>query len=370
MAVVMGCIMCLNLSAQDKALEVVDQMPRFPGCENMRAPENIVQKCAEEKMMAYIFQNLKYPEEAKKAGIEGMAVVQFVVGKKGAVKDIEVVRDIDGHFENTVTQLIQEMPLWNPGRDKGQAVNVKMTLPLKFRLDGDKEANKHAMGKGHDGEMKDKKMEKGKRMGKVSPFKNNGEGTTGSQSRGSDVPPPPPPPPPAPSTHEREIFKIVEQMPRFPGCEEMLVSDSERSKCAKEKMLKYLYSTMRYPAEAREQGVEGKAIVRFVVEPDGSITNAELLRDPGAGTGAEALRVVNTMQDMPDRWIAGKQRGRSVAVQYNMPILFKLESDGKGKKMKPKSRGATTTVEQVDTESAPTTTAKKKRWWQFWKKSS
>ncbi len=134
-----------------------------------------------------------------------------------------------------------------------------------------------------------------------------------------DAPPPPPPPPP-PKKEPEEIFKVVEEMPTFPGCES--ISDkAERKKCVDKKLLEFIYGNIKYPAIARENGVEGMVVITFVVEKDGSITDARIARDIGAGCGQEALRVVNMMP----KWNPGKQRGRPVRVQFNLPIRFKLE---------------------------------------------
>jgi protein TonB len=135
-----------------------------------------------------------------------------------------------------------------------------------------------------------------------------------------DVPPPPPPPPP-PAPKVEEIFKVVEQMPMFPGCENAGGSNEEMQQCATKKMLEFIYGHIKYPAIARENGVEGTAVVTFVVEKDGSITGARVVRDPGAQTGDEALRVVKTFP----QWAPGKQRGQPVRVQFNLPVKFRLE---------------------------------------------
>jgi protein TonB len=132
--------------------------------------------------------------------------------------------------------------------------------------------------------------------------------------------PPPPPPPPPPKPKVEEIFKVVEDMPRYPGCEDISDKD-ERKMCAQQKMLEFIYKNIKYPAIARENGIEGTVVVSFVVEKDGSITDARVVRDIGAQCGDEALRVVN---DMP-KWVPGKQRGRAVRVQFNLPVKFKLE---------------------------------------------
>ncbi len=131
--------------------------------------------------------------------------------------------------------------------------------------------------------------------------------------------PPPPPPPPMEEPEEAPIFKIVEEMPRFAGCED-IKGKEEREKCSQEKLLNFIYSNIKYPEIARETQVEGVVVVQFVVEPDGSISNVKVVRDIGAGCGEEAMRVVKMMP----KWIPGKQRAKNVRVLFNLPIRFKL----------------------------------------------
>ena len=109
-------------------------------------------------------------------------------------------------------------------------------------------------------------------------------------------------------------------MPKFPGCENE-GDEAAKKKCAQGKMLKFIYANIKYPAIARENGVEGTCVIRFVVDKQGNITIPEVVRDIGAGCGAEALRVVNMMP----KWNPGKQRGRPVKVQFNLPVKFKLQ---------------------------------------------
>ncbi len=134
-----------------------------------------------------------------------------------------------------------------------------------------------------------------------------------------------PPPPPPPKEEPEEIFKVVEQMPRFPGCEDVSGSNEDKYQCAQQKLLEYIYKNVKYPAIARENGIQGRVVVQFVVEKDGSITDAQVVRDIGAGCGDEALRVVNSMNDMGQKWTPGKQRGKSVRVQFTLPVSFKLQ---------------------------------------------
>jgi len=121
-----------------------------------------------------------------------------------------------------------------------------------------------------------------------------------------------------------EVVVVAERYPRFPGCEEMAGTHKEKEACSKKKLMEFIYDKIRYPAIAQENGIEGMCVVRFIVEKDGSVSNLELLKDIGGGCGAEALRVTKLMQDMEEQWVPGRQRGRAVRVQYNLPIRFKI----------------------------------------------
>jgi len=138
---------------------------------------------------------------------------------------------------------------------------------------------------------------------------------------GAQIPTPPVPLPPA----EEEIFKVVEEMPRFPGCENSNKSNKTKENCAKGAMLAYIYETLEYPKEAKEKMVEGMAVVQFTIWKDSTIRNIKVVRDPGEGTGNAAARVVESMKNMPQKWRPGHQRGRPVCVQYTLPVKFKLD---------------------------------------------
>lgn len=152
-----------------------------------------------------------------------------------------------------------------------------------------------------------------------------------STNEGVGVPPPPPPPPPVERTTDKviaagqqEVFRVVEEMPRFPGCESMEGSPAELKACADRKMLEFLYTHIRYPQAARQKGIEGNVVVQFVVEKDGSISNPTVMREPDPSLGEEALRIVQMMEQMEGKWMPGRQRGQNVRVQYILPIKFEL----------------------------------------------
>lgn len=135
------------------------------------------------------------------------------------------------------------------------------------------------------------------------------------------IPVAPPPPPREPEV--TTIVFVAEEMPRFPGCED--VSDkAERKICAQQNMLKYIYQEINYPTIARETGIEGTVVVRFYVDEQGNIKAPEIIKEIGGGCGKEAMRVVKKMNELPDRWTPGKQRGRAVKVYFNLPVKYKL----------------------------------------------
>jgi len=134
------------------------------------------------------------------------------------------------------------------------------------------------------------------------------------------APPPTPKIEPVEPDEVPDIFVVVEQMPRFPGCEDGDISEAELKMCADRKLMQYISSQINYPAPARENGIEGTAVVSFVVEKDGSITGMKVVREIGGGCGKEVIRIVKGMP----KWIAGEQRGRKVRVQFNLPVQFRL----------------------------------------------
>lgn len=106
---------------------------------------------------------------------------------------------------------------------------------------------------------------------------------------------------------EEEIFEVVEEMPEFPG--------------GPAEMMKFLSNSIRYPTIAQENGTQGRVIVQFVVNSDGSIVDATVVRSVDPFLDKEALRVINSMP----KWKAGKQRGKAVRVKYTLPVMFRLQ---------------------------------------------
>ena len=104
----------------------------------------------------------------------------------------------------------------------------------------------------------------------------------------------------------------VDQQPRFPGCESIEGNIQAKSNCANGKLIEFIYGQVKYPDEAVAQNVEGKSIVAFTVETDGSLSNIHVLKDLGHGIGEESERVVHMMNDKGIRWIPGIKDGKAV----------------------------------------------------------
>lgn len=103
-----------------------------------------------------------------------------------------------------------------------------------------------------------------------------------------------------------EVFTVVEEMPEFPG--------------GLEALLKYLHNTLKYPAVAENKKEQGRVVVEFVVDKDGSVTDTKIVRGVSQELDEEALRVV---REMP-KWKPGKQKGEIVRTKYTLPVMFKL----------------------------------------------
>lgn len=134
------------------------------------------------------------------------------------------------------------------------------------------------------------------------------------------------PSPPAPKPiieDEPDFIFVAEQMPRFPGCED-LDTEIAKEKCSKLNLLNYIYDNLKYPPYARDNGIEGMVVLQFVVSKEGRIEDLKIARDIGGGCGGAAAKVVSSMNDLAMPWTAGRQRGKPVKVLYTLPVKFKL----------------------------------------------
>ena len=190
--------------------------------------------------LASIQNNLVYPESAKNEGIEGRVIVQFTVDEEGRVTNAEVVRALHPDLDAAALAALKTAR-FEPGRQDGRPVAVKLSLPFTFKL---------------------------------------------------------------PFPKEVEALPEVEQMPQLIGGLEALTGN------------------VTYPEIARKAGIQGTVIVEFVVDKEGTVRNARVVRGIGAGADEEALRAVREARFTP-----GMDKGEPVEVMMRLPIRFRLPAD-------------------------------------------
>ena len=104
----------------DKPFDVVEQMPEFPG--------------GQEAMMQFLRQEVKYPKEAEEKGLQGRVVVRYIIEKDGSISEVEIAKSVNEYLDAEAIRVVNAMPKWIPGKQKGENVRVKFTLPITFRL--------------------------------------------------------------------------------------------------------------------------------------------------------------------------------------------------------------------------------------------
>jgi TonB family protein len=275
--------------SKDGAFMTAEDMPLFPGCEDIDEAE-AKRNCAMAKLMKFITENVEYPAAAKKKGIEGFVVVQFNVNEKGEVVDIFIARGIGGGCDEEAIRVVEKLnnlgSKWTPGYIDGNAVKVKMTLPIRFKLSS--EEMKTAKTDDANPESYDKTQKA---------MLNGNMGTQQDPGKG-------------------EIYKVVEEMPLFPGADDMTSST--------QKIVEYIVANLKYPEKARADNLEGRVVVTFVVEPNGAISTIRVPKGLSLECDAEVIRVIESMNNMKSKWTPGTQKGEKVRVQFALPVAFKL----------------------------------------------
>ncbi len=121
----------LKPSPIEEIIDPIRVMPRFPGCEDLDISTKEKKKCAEEKMLEFVYGNLKYPANAC---VEGMIVINFTIDEEGNIINPKVVRDIGGGAGEEGLRVVKLMPKWIPAEEFGKLVKVNFNLPIRFKL--------------------------------------------------------------------------------------------------------------------------------------------------------------------------------------------------------------------------------------------
>ena len=249
----------ISTDPSDLVFTVVEVMPEFTGGQGA--------------LLQFLAKSIKYPVIAQQNGIQGRVTCSFVVGKDGVIRNIEVIRGVDPSLDLEATRVISMMPKWKPGMQKGKEVSVKYTVPVTFRLQG-KEDNKPTPLPAGEGDNE---------ITVVGYGEQKSADTSG------------------------QVFAIVEKMPQFPGGEKAINE--------------FISKTLQYPVIAQENGIQGKVVCSFIINQDGSVTDAEVVSGVDPSLDREALRIVSAMP----KWTPGTQRGKAVRVKYTMPVTFTLQ---------------------------------------------
>lgn len=126
-------------------------------------------------------------------------------------------------------------------------------------------------------------------------------------------------------SYDQEIVhKVADQMPLFESCDQ--VAKGEQTDCSNQKLIQFIIANLKYPKEAQEARVEGRVFVMFVIGKDGTVRDAEVVKGIGSGCDEAARAIVDAMPN----WVPGKKDGKDVAVQYTLPLTFKLPTEKKG----------------------------------------
>lgn len=131
---------CLQAQIEEEEIySIVEEMPTFPDCDTLAIEKN-KKKCTTDQLLKYLSQHIVYPDTAKIHRIEGLVVVQFIIGKDGKVHNPKIIKDIGGGCGNEALRVINKMNtdgiIWTPGRQDGRKVLVRYVLPLRFKLSG------------------------------------------------------------------------------------------------------------------------------------------------------------------------------------------------------------------------------------------
>ena len=251
--------------------------------------------CFQNLVNQHILNNFHYPQLANYFDIQAMVNVNYTIDKNGVVKnvssnaaligvafeDVDSKKIISDAFEKAANSIIESLPKINPSIVDGIAVDKKFRTPILYRLSD--------IEKGSMISININKIDKG--LGLLNNLQKEGVFST---------------------------FSMVDEVPVFPGCEEVL--RSKKRECFEEKMNRHIAKHFRYPALAQQFGVQGRVFVQFMIGVDGNVTGIRT-RGPDNNLENEAKRIISLLPKIKP----GKENGVRVRVPFSIPITFKLQ---------------------------------------------
>lgn len=219
----------------------------------------------------YLSENLRYPPNAQRKGIEGTVIVAFVVNTDGTTTAIEILRSVGGGCDEEVIRIVKGSPKWTPGMQRGTPVRTRMRLPLRFMLGGT-----------------DTSRDSTEVSLNAVPLPSAAEGQDSSQE-GAAL-----------------FFDLVDTPPSPVG--------------GLEAWSRHLSENLTYPTSARMKGIQGTVLVSFIVNTDGTIEGIELVQGIGGGCDEEAIRTIK----ISPSWTPGMIKGKAVRTRMKIPISFRL----------------------------------------------
>ncbi len=286
-----------------KTFQIVEEQPQFPGGMN--------------ELMKFLSKNIKYPEEARKNNIGGKAFVTFVVKADGSIDNVEILKSSGNESLDTeAMRVVKSMPEWIPGKQKGEAVNTKFTLPIMFKLSPGAEAkpiqpSAQAAEKPLmvvDGVLIDENNAVALRVKEVESINViQGESATkiwGNQAASGviDIKRKK-----TEAASPDDVFALTEEMPQYPG------GYSALNKFFTEKIkIESSVNGVRVDNEDRF------AILYFIIEKDGSISNVDIVESKGIISKEAIIELANKMP----KWQPGKHKDEPVRVHMKQLVRF------------------------------------------------
>lgn len=306
-----------------------------------------VYKNGDKQLMKDLAMLIKYPKEAAEKNIQGRVMVGFIVDEQGNVVEPQAVKKVHPLLDAEAVRVVSLLK-FIPGRMKGKAVRCRFTLPIRFAIPSDKEASKPAIVE-EIGASKSRSVEEFSKIldtfvkrilrpnddkvwgkfkivnGKAQDIEINMSDERAKREilnfiKKQDFKP-------KNSTPESLYFNFdidrkntkgddgvydyLEEMPEYDGGEEA--------------MMKHLAKEVVYPEEASKKNIQGRVMVSFVVEKDGSLSNVKVMRGVHPLLDAESVRVVKTLKFKP-----GKMNGKPVRCRFTIPINFRQNDTSKG----------------------------------------